>query len=146
MINGALTLGTLDGANVEINEAVGDENMFLFGMTTPVVNDLQRTGYTPINYYNNNSELKRVIDFIQQGIGGKQFPEIGNTIIHHDPYMVLADFADYRKKQKEIDEVYKDRAKWNAMSLMNIAGAGRFAADRAINDYARDIWHTGTIR
>ena len=146
MINGALTLGTLDGANVEINEAVGDENMFLFGMTTPEVNDLKRRGYQPMNYYNNNAELRRVIEFIQQGINGKQFPEIGNTIINHDPYMVLADFADYRKKQKEIDEVYKDREKWNSMSLMNIAGAGRFAADRAINDYARDIWHTGTIR
>ena len=146
MINGALTLGTLDGANVEINEAVGDDNMFLFGMTTPVVNDLQKTGYVPINYYNNNSELKRVVDFIQQGIGGKQFPEIGNTIIHHDPYMVLADFADYRAAQKKIDEVWKDRDKWNRMSLMNIAGAGRFAADRAINDYARDIWHTKPVR
>ncbi len=146
MINGALTLGTLDGANVEINEAVGDENMFLFGMKTPDVMELQRTGYTPINYFNNNAELRRVIEFIQQGIGAKQFPEIGNSIIHHDPYMVLADFADYRAKQKMIDEVWKDRTKWNSMSLMNIAGAGRFAADRAINDYARDIWHTKPVR
>ena len=146
MINGALTLGTLDGANVEINEAVGDENMFLFGMKTPDVTELKRTGYTPINYFNNNAELRRVIEFIQQGFGGKQFPEIGNTIIHHDPYMVLADFADYRAKQKAIDEVWKDRTKWNSMSLMNIAGAGRFAADRAINDYARDIWHTKPVR
>ena len=146
MINGALTLGTLDGANVEINEAVGDENMFLFGMKTPEVMEMQRTGYTPMNYFNNNAELRRVIEFIQQGIGGKQFPEIGNTIIHHDPYMVLADFADYRAKQKMIDEVWKDRTKWNRMSLMNIAGAGRFAADRAINDYARDIWNTKPVR
>ncbi len=146
MINGALTLGTLDGANVEINEAVGDENMFLFGMKTPDVTELQRTGYTPMNYFNNNAELRKVIEFIQQGFGGKQFPEIGNTIIHHDPYMVLADFADYRVKQKMIDEVWKDRTKWNRMSLMNIAGAGRFAADRAINDYARDIWNTKPVR
>ena len=146
MINGALTLGTLDGANVEIHEAVGDDNMFLFGMTTPEAVELKNRGYHPINYYNNNSELKKVIDFIQKGINGKQFPEIGNTIIHHDPYMVLADFADYRKAQKYIDTIWKDRDRWNRMSLMNIAGAGRFAADRAINDYARDIWHTGTIR
>ena len=146
MINGALTLGTLDGANVEINEAVGNDNMFLFGMTTPVVTDLQRSGYTPMNYFNNNAELRRVIEFIQRGICGKQFPEIGNSIIHHDPYMVLADFADYRATQKKIDEVWKDREKWNRMSLMNIAGAGRFAADRAINDYARDIWHTKPVR
>ena len=146
MINGALTLGTLDGANVEIHEAVGDDNMFLFGMTTPEAVELKNSGYQPLNYYNNNSELRKVIDFIQKGINGKQFPEIGNTIIHHDPYMVLADFADYRKAQKYIDTVWKDRDRWNRMSLMNIAGAGRFAADRAINDYARDIWHTGTIR
>ncbi|MBQ8504306.1 MAG: glycogen/starch/alpha-glucan phosphorylase [Clostridia bacterium] len=146
MINGALTLGTLDGANVEINEAVGNDNMFLFGMTTPEATDLQKRGYQPINYFNNNAELRKVIEFIQAGINGKQFPEIGNTIIHHDPYMVLADFADYRNAQKKIDEVWLDRERWNRMSLMNIAGAGRFAADRAINDYARDIWHTGTIR
>ena len=146
MINGALTLGTLDGANVEINEAVTDENMFLFGMTTPEVNELKRNGYQPINYFNNNSELRRVIEFIQAGIGGKQFPEIGNTIIHHDPYMVLADFADYRATQKKIDEVWRDREKWNRMSLLNTAGAGRFATDRAILDYARDIWHTEPVR
>ncbi len=146
MINGALTLGTLDGANVEINEAVTDENMFLFGMTTPEVNELKRNGYQPMNYFNNNAELRRVIEFIQAGIGGKQFPEIGNTIIHHDPYMVLADFADYRATQKKIDEIWRDREKWNRMSLLNTAGAGRFATDRAILDYARDIWHTEPVR
>lgn len=146
MINGALTLGTLDGANVEINEAVTDDNMFLFGMKTPEVNELQNSGYQPMNYYNNNAELRRVIEFIQKGIGGKQFPEIGNTIIHHDPYMVLADFADYRRAQKKIDEIWRDREKWNRMSLLNTAGAGRFATDRAILDYARDIWHTEPVR
>ncbi len=146
MINGALTLGTLDGANVEINEAVTDDNMFLFGMRTPEVTELKNSGYQPINYFNNNAELRRVIEFIQKGFGGKQFPEIGNTIIHHDPYMVLADFADYRRAQKAIDEVWRDREKWNRMSLLNTAGAGRFATDRAILDYARDIWHTEPVR
>ena len=146
MINGALTLGTLDGANVEINEAVTDDNMFLFGMKTPEVTELKNSGYNPINYFNNNAELRRVIEFIQKGFGGKQFPEIGNTIIHHDPYMVLADFADYRRAQKAIDEVWRDREKWNRMSLLNTAGAGRFATDRAILDYARDIWHTEPVR
>lgn len=146
MINGAITLGTLDGANVEINEAVTDENMFLFGMKTPEVNELKNSGYQPMNYFNNNAELRRVIEFIQKGIGSKQFPEIGNTIIHHDPYMVLADFADYRATQKKIDELWRDREKWNRMSLLNTAGAGRFATDRAILDYARDIWHTEPVR
>ena len=146
MINGAVTLGTLDGANVEIHEAVGDENMILFGMTTPEVNDLKQSGYTPMNYFNNNAELRRVIEYIQQGVGGKPFPEIGNTIIHHDPYMVLADFADYRAAQKKIDELWRDRDRWNRMALLNIAGAGRFAADRAINDYANDIWHIKPVK
>ena len=145
MINGALTLGTLDGANVEIHEAVTEENMFLFGMTTPEVNDLKRRGYQPSNYLNNNAELRKVIAFIQGGVNGKQFPEIAN-IVNHDPYMVLADFADYRAAQKKIDEVWKDREKWNRMSLLNTAGAGRFATDRAINDYARDIWNTKPVR
>ena len=146
MLNGAITLGTLDGANVEIHEAVGNENMILFGMTTPEVNDLKRTGYVPMNYFNNNPELRAVIEFIQQGINGKQFPEIGNGILYHDPYMVLADFADYRNAQKKIDTLWADREKWNRMSLINIAGAGRFAADRAVNDYARDIWHTNPVK
>ncbi len=145
MINGAVTLGTLDGANVEIHEAVGDENIVLFGMRTPEVNELQRNGYTPMNYYINNPELKKVIDFIQKGIDGKQFPEIGNTIIHHDPYMVLADFADYRNAQRKLDEIYRDKDRFNKMSLMNIAGAGRFAADRAINEYAHDIWNADKV-
>ena len=145
MINGALTLGTLDGANVEIHESVTEENMFLFGMTTPEVEDLKRRGYFPSNYLSGNAELRKVINFIQGGINGKQFPEIAN-IVNHDPYMVLADFADYRATQKKIDEVWKDREKWNRMSLLNTAGAGRFATDRAINDYARDIWHTKPVR
>ncbi len=145
MINGALTLGTLDGANVEIHEAVTEENMFLFGMTTPEVNDLKRRGYQPSNYLGGNAELRKVIAFVQGGINGKQFPEIAN-IVNHDPYMVLADFADYRLAQKKIDEVWKDRETWNRMSLLNTAGAGRFATDRAINDYARDIWNTKPVR
>ncbi len=145
MINGALTLGTLDGANVEIHEAVTAENMFLFGMTTPEVNDLKRRGYQPSNYLGGNAELRKVIAFVQGGINGKQFPEIAN-IVNHDPYMVLADFADYRLAQKKIDEVWKDRETWNRMSLLNTAGAGRFATDRAINDYARDIWNTKPVR
>ena len=145
MINGALTLGTLDGANVEIHEAVTAENMFLFGMTTPEVNDLKRRGYQPSSYLGGNAELRKVIAFVQGGISGKQFPEIAN-IVNHDPYMVLADFADYRLAQKKIDEVWKDRETWNRMSLLNTAGAGRFATDRAINDYARDIWNTKPVR
>lgn len=145
MINGAVTLGTLDGANVEIHDAVGDENMILFGMRTPEVNELKRRGYVPGNYYQNNAELRKVIDFINGGINGKSFGEISGTIVHHDPYMVLADFADYRRAQKKIDEIFRDKDRLNRMSLMNIAGAGIFAADRAINEYAENIWHAGKV-
>ena len=143
MMNGALTIGTLDGANVEIHESVGDENMFLFGMKTPEVNELRKSGYNPLNYYNNNPELRKVIDFINHnGIDGKDFSDIAGTIIHHDPFMVLADFADYQRAQKKVRETFLDQKKWNQMSLLNIAYSGRFAADRAINEYARNIWNT----
>lgn len=141
MINGAITMGTLDGANVEINRAVGDENMFIFGMRTEEVRKLQQSGYVPMNYYQNNLELHAVIDYILGGINGKKFPEIAATILNHDPYMVLADFADYSKAQKLSDSVWQDKEKWNKMSLENIAGAGIFAADRAINEYAKNIWN-----
>lgn len=145
MINGAITIGTMDGANVEIYDAVGPENILIFGMSTPEVNELKKSGYNPQNYYNNNSELNSIINFINKGINGKMFGEIGGSITHHDPYMVLADFADYRNIQKQAEEINKNRKRWNKMSLMNIAGAGVFAADRAINEYARDIWHTEKI-
>lgn len=145
MINGAITIGTMDGANVEIFDAVGPENILIFGMSTPEVNELKKSGYNPQNYYNNNSELNSIINFINKGINGKMFGEIGGSITHYDPYMVLADFADYRNIQKQAEEIYKNKKRWNKMSLMNIAGAGVFAADRAINDYARDIWHTEKI-
>ena len=142
MINGAVTLGTMDGANVEIYDAVGADNIIIFGMSTPEVNTLKQNGYVPMNYYQNNADIRKVVDFINNGICGKAFPEIGSTIVHHDPYMVLADFADYKAAQQKAEQLFADRETWNRMSLMNVAGAGRFACDRAINEYARDIWHT----
>lgn len=146
MLNGAITLGTMDGANIEIFDAVGEDNIFIFGMKTPEVEQLKRRGYNPQNYYNNNAELHNTLDFINRvGIAGKQFPEIGGTLLNNDPYMVLADFADYRRAQQEAVRTYADRTDWNRKSLMNISGAGRFAADRAINEYARDIWHTKSV-
>ncbi|MBE6772389.1 MAG: glycogen/starch/alpha-glucan phosphorylase [Ruminococcaceae bacterium] len=145
MINGAITLGTMDGANVEIYDAVGSDNILIFGMSTPEVNELRKSGYVPQNYYNNNAEIHNIIDYINKGISGKMFGEISGTIVNHDPYMVLADFADYRNIQKMAEEIWHDTARWDTMSLMNIAGAGVFAADRSINDYARDIWHVEKI-
>jgi len=142
MLSGAVTIGTLDGANVEIHEAVGDENIIIFGMTTEEVSSLARFGYVPMNYYKNNAELHRTIDFINKGINGKPFTEISGTIVQHDPYMVLADFADYHLAQAKAEEIWLDRERFNKMSLMNISGAGRFSADRAIGEYAANIWHT----
>lgn len=136
MINGALTLGTLDGANVEIHDAVGDDNMFLFGMTTSEVVKLKANGYKPMNYYVNNPVIKKAID----ELNGTGFSHIAKNLTEQDPYMVLADFADYANAQARASAMYADKNKWNKISLTNIANAGIFAADRAIKDYADGIW------
>lgn len=146
MLNGAVTLGTLDGANVEIAEAVGDENIFIFGMKTPEVQQLQNAGYHPMDYINNNSVLKGVIDFLNAGVNGKTFGEITSSLMNVDPYMALADFADYQMAQAKSAEVYKDKYAFAKMSLMNISGAGIFSADRSIMDYANNIWHTKPVQ
>ena len=140
MINGAVTLGTMDGANIEIFDAVGPDNIFIFGMRTKEVEELKKIGYDPEKYYMNNAEIHEIIDFINKGICGKTFGEIGGSIIHHDPYMVLADFADYRLAQHNAELAWLDKERWNKMSLMNISGAGIFSADRAIDEYAANIW------
>lgn len=141
MLNGAITLGTMDGANIEIFEAVGPDNIIIFGMNEAEVTQLRHLGYNPADYYFNNRELKRTIDYMNNvGVGGKSFSEISKSITNYDPYMVLADYADYRLAQKRSDELYSDSENWSRMSLMNISGAGRFAADRAIREYADNIW------
>ena len=147
MINGAITLGTLDGANVEIHEAVGSENMFLFGMTTPEVNLLRQNGYNPYLCYNNNPALKKAIDEMSvSGFNGMKFEKITQNLLSTDRYMVLADYSDYAAVQEKASQVYKDQTAWNRMSLVNIAQAGRFAADRAIREYARDIWGASPVK
>lgn len=145
MMNGAVTLGTEDGANVEIHKAVGDDNIIIFGMQTPEVLALQKSGYSPIGYYNNNAELRQALDFIGSGIDGQSFANIYNTLKNNDRYMALADYADYCKAQKRATELYLNREVWNKMSLTNIAKSGIFSADRSIEDYARDIWHIKPI-
>ncbi len=145
MMNGAITLGTEDGANVEIHEAVGDENIVIFGMHTPEVMTLRSRGYNPRNYYENNPVLKECLDFIKNGINGQSFEPIYNTLANVDYYMALADFSDYCSAHDKINSLYADRDKWNKMSLVNIAESGIFAADRSIEDYARDIWNVKPI-
>ncbi len=141
MMNGAITLGTEDGANVEIHKEVGDDNIIIFGMRTPEVLKLQKAGYSPAPYYNNNPELKAALDFIGNGIDGKRFDNIYSTLKNVDHYMALADYADYCSAQKKATALYNDKPLWNKMSLNNIARSGIFAADRSIEDYANNIWH-----
>mgnify|MGYP000046731168 FL=1 len=140
MLNGALTLGTLDGANVEIREQVGQDNIFTFGMTSEQVLAKQAQGYKPEDYYNNNDVIRKAIEKMYHGINGCTFEEVANSLRYKDPYMVLADFDAYQSAQQYVSECYKDQSKWNKMSLANISGAGIFSADRAVEDYARDIW------
>ena len=140
MLNGAITLGTLDGANIEIKEQVGDDNIFIFGMTADEVNAKKAQGYRPEDYVNNNDRIMNAINRMYNGINGCKFDEVANSLKFKDPYMVLADFDSYQSAQQYISECYKMPEKWNRMSLHNIAGAGIFSADRAVDEYARNIW------
>ena len=146
MMNGAVTLGTEDGANVEIHEAVGDDNIVIFGMHTPEVMALRKRGYSPAEYIANNTLLKECLDFIGNGIDGKSFDNLYRTFTGVDFYMAAADFADYCAAHEKINALYADRETWNKMSLENIAASGIFAADRSINDYARDIWNLTPLK
>ena len=146
MLNGAITLGTLDGANVEIHDAVGDDNIFIFGLKTPEVMELKKKGYNPMEYMYNNETLKSAVEFIQAGVNGKSFGEISSSLMNVDQYMALADFADYQKAQKLSAQAYQDKERFAKMSLMNISGAGIFSADRSIMDYANNIWHTQPVK
>lgn len=144
MINGAITFGTLDGANVEIRDAVGSENAIIFGMKSNEVEDLWKRGYSSYQFYEQNPLLRRVIDRLDEGFNGQSFYHIKQYLLNNypmsDPYMCLADFGDYMRGHYEMDRMYKDRHRWNQMSLINIAHAGIFAADRAIKEYADMIW------
>lgn len=141
MLNGAITLGTLDGANIEIKDAVGDENIIIFGMRNEDVINLKASGYRPEDYYANNAVIREGINRMYQGINGCTFADVANSLKSQDPYMVLADFESYRKAQKFSSECYRNKEKWAKMSLNNIAGAGIFSADRAVNEYAKNIWN-----
>ena len=140
MLNGAITLGTEDGANIEIHEAVGDDNIIIFGMRTPEVLAL-RNQYYPARYYDNNPNLRRAVDFIVNGINGAHFPALSKALKGSDYYMAFADFEHYCAAQPKASEMYANADKWNKMSLINIANAGIFSADRSIYDYATKIWN-----
>ena len=140
MLNGAITLGTLDGANVEIADAAGRENEIIFGMLTPEVNALKGMGYHPSSFIYDDDVAMAVLDMLEKGWNGENFSEVTNNLRNSDPYMVMADFKDYRRAQADVQRLYADRETWNRMSLMNIANSGVFSADRSVMDYARSIW------
>ena len=145
MINGAMTIGTLDGANVEMLDAVGEENMYIFGLTSSEVDEMWLRGYNCAEFYTNNEKLRRIINALHIGFAGESFSEIANYLLMGqgvaDPYMCLADFESYRTTHERAINDYQNKDKWNRMSLLNVAACGYFAADRSINEYAANIWN-----
>ena len=146
MLNGALTLGTMDGANVEIADAAGKENELIFGMLTPEVNNLKQVGYHPNAFIMGDDVANNALNFLERGWNGENFHEVTENLRSSDPYMVMADFKDYRRAQADLQRLYADREKWAEMSLKNIANSGIFSADRSVLDYARDIWNAPVVK
>ncbi len=144
-LNGALTIGTLDGANVEIREAVGHENFFLFGLTVAELESLRANDYAPRQHYETNAELKAAIDLIDSGFftpanQPQLFTSVVGSLLHYDRYMVLADYQSYIECQDEVSRAFLDSARWTRMSILNVARMGWCSSDRAVREYCRDIW------
>jgi starch phosphorylase len=149
-MNGALTVGTLDGANIEIREEVGEENFFLFGLKTEEVHRLKSEGYNPHQYYESNENLHKVLEMIRTGFFSPDDPDlfkpIFESLVYHDDYMLLADYQSYIDCQEEAEAVYRDQKKWTRMSILNVARSGKFSSDRTINEYCRDIWKVKPVK
>ena len=144
-LNGALTIGTLDGANVEIKEEVGDENIFIFGLTTPQVAETKANGYNPRDYYNANPILKDVLDMIASGFfsvdePNRYQPIVDNLLNNGDQYLLLADYASYIEAQEKVSKAYKNQDEWTRLAILNVANMAKFSSDRAISEYAKNIW------
>jgi starch phosphorylase len=148
-MNGALTIGTLDGANVEIREAVGEDNFFLFGLTAAQVQARQDSGYQPWQVIESDPELQHVLELIDSGLfshGDKQlFASLTGKLRGQDPYLVCADFRAYLDCQDAVEARYRDAEQWTRMSILNVARIGRFSSDRAIREYAEDIWRVQPV-
>jgi len=143
-MNGALTIGTLDGANIEIRNEVGEENFFLFGLTAQQANDLKSNGYNPYDYYQSNTELRDVIDLIASGTFSngdtRLFKPFIDSLLYNDPYLVFADYESYIRCQEQVSKAWQDRNLWTQKSILNVARMGKFSSDRAIKEYCEDIW------
>jgi starch phosphorylase len=148
-MNGALTIGTLDGANVEIRECVGAENFFLFGLTTPQVQQVRADGYNPRALYQQQEELRETIDLLASGYfsrGDKSlFEPIVDRLLDRDDYMLMADFTSYIDAQDQVSAAYRDRPRWNRMSILNSARSGKFSSDRSIREYCETIWRVNPV-
>jgi len=147
-MNGALTIGTLDGANVEIRDAVGAENFFLFGLTAAEVADRKAQGYRPRDVYESNAELRETLDAIGSGLfsnGDRDlFQPLVHSLLERDDYMLLADYQAYVDAQERVSDTWGNRREWTRMAIVNCARVGRFSSDRSIQDYCRDIWNIRT--
>jgi starch phosphorylase len=150
MLNGALTIGTLDGANVEIREEVGADNFFLFGLDAAAVERVKREGYRPAACVEGNEELHAVLDLVREGRFSRGdtevFKPVIENLVHSDPFLVLADFADYAACQERVSEAWADAERWTRMSVLNTARSGKFSSDRAIAEYCHDIWGVQPVR
>ena len=148
-LNGALTIGTLDGANIEIRDEVGHENFFLFGFTAQEVQDLLRRGYRPRDFYEQNAELRAVLDLIHGGFFEPEHPELFRPLVQslldHDPYLLLADFASYAECQQRVEQAFVDEEGWTRMAILNVARMGKFSSDRTIREYAEQIWKAQSV-
>lgn len=147
MINGAVTIGTMDGANIEIHENVGAENIFIFGLLAHEIDELNRNGYEPSRYYQSNARIKAVIDGLHRGIAGVNYSEVADSLVFGgDGYKVLADFDSYCDAHNRLDRAYSDRERWARMSLLNTANSGFFSSDRSVEEYAQRIWNLKAVK
>ena len=150
-LNGALTIGTLDGANIEIRDAVGHDNMFIFGLTAEEVLALRRQGYQPWDHYHANSELKQVLDMIGSGFFSPEQPDLHKGLVHAltdggDAFMVLADYESYVACQERVSELYTSPREWTRKAVLNVANMGPFSSDRTISEYASEIWQASPVK
>jgi starch phosphorylase len=150
-LNGAVTIGTLDGANVEIREEVGPENFFLFGLTVEGVAALRDRGYDPWEWYRKDRRVKQVVDAVSSGVFSPGEPGLFRPVVESllnggDPYLVLADFAAYCACQEEVEKAYRDPERWTRMAILNVARAGKFSSDRTVRQYADEIWRVSSVR
>jgi starch phosphorylase len=149
-MNGAMTIGTFNGATLEIRNEVGAENFFLFGLTPEEIHDMKSFGYNPMVYYNANPELKEAIDLISSGFFSRSdvnlFKPLVDSLLCRDEYMVLADYQSYIECQDHVSMAFRDQEKWTKMSILTVARMGKFSSDRSISEYCEKIWHAVPLK